>query len=118
MALDTGFLDYVLDQLGDLPELTSQRLFSGVSIYSGGVIFAIIFADQLFFKTDAQSRPAYVSRGMKGFRTRKDKPDLNMSYYTVPVEVMENRPLLVEWARRALTVSARPTTKRSGKPQG
>lgn len=101
---DSGFLDFVLDQLSSLPGVESRAMFGGHGIYGGGTFFAIAYRGRLFFRVDDGSRPEYVARGMKPFR-----PGANMtmgSYYEVPADVLEDARELVRWARVSVKASA------------
>jgi DNA transformation protein len=108
MAVSEGYRQFVLDQLAPLGRVTAERLFGGVGLYLDEVIFGLIFNDQLYFKTDDASRVEYKRLGMQGFRThsRKRAPKLRMSYYTVPVDVIEDPQKLATWARTALEVAS------------
>ena len=64
---DEGFREFVEDQLSTL-DVTLHRMFGGYGIYQGPVFFGIIYAGQLFFKTDVSTRGAYADRGMKPFQ--------------------------------------------------
>ena len=106
------FRDFVLDQLARVPELRSKRMFGGVGLYSGELFFAIVAADELFFKVDDSNRPAYEAAGSEPFRPLADpKRPVSMSYWRVPIEVLEDPAELVVWARAAIhaagTASAR-----------
>jgi DNA transformation protein len=107
MAVSEGYRQFVLDQLTPLGRVTTARLFGGVGLYVDEVIFGLIFNDQLYFKTDDASRTEYQRLGMQGFRTHSKQraPKLRMSYYTVPVDVIENPEALATWARTALAVA-------------
>ena len=103
---DDSFKDFVLDQLGALPELRAKAMFGAHGLYSGGHFFAILDEGRLFFKTDAQSQSDYTARGMSAFTCESKGRVLTMSYHEVPPEVLECAPELTEWARRAVRIAA------------
>jgi DNA transformation protein len=116
MPVSSDYLQYILEQLARLPRVTSRRMFGGVGLYSDGVFFAIIDNDTVFFKVDDSTRATYVERGGEPFRPYKDRPEVSMSYFQVPAEILEDADELVPWARaavRAAVVSAE--TKRAPK---
>lgn len=102
MPVSSDYLQYVLEQLARLPRVTSRRMFGGIGLYSDGVFFGIIDNDTLFFKTDDSTRERYVALGSQPFRPYKDRPEVSMSYFHVPVEVLEDADELVPWARGAV----------------
>jgi DNA transformation protein and related proteins len=103
MTVSSDFKDYVHDQLRLLPCITSRRMFGGIGLYSGGVFFALIAQDTLYFKVDDSNRPDYVQRGARAFKPFPDKPA--MGYYEVPSEVLEDVEELACWARRSVAVA-------------
>jgi DNA transformation protein len=114
------YLAYVLEQLAGMGHLTSRRMFGGAGIYCGGLFFALIFRDQLYFKVDDTNRSEYEKLGMERFRPYADRPHLSMTYYTVPVEVLEDNEQLTEWGRRAVAAAlnstkAKPSARTGGK---
>jgi len=115
------FRDFVLDQLARVPELRSKSMFGGVGLYSGERFFGIVAADELFLKVDDSNRAAYEAAGSEPFRPLADpKRPVSMSYWRVPIEVLEDPTELVVWARAAIhaasAASARkPRAKRKPK---
>ncbi len=61
---DDSFKEFVLDQLGALPELRARAMFGAHGIYSGETFFGILDEGRLFFKTDAAIAADYTARGM------------------------------------------------------
>jgi DNA transformation protein len=117
MAVSNEYLQYVLEQLSALTNVTSRRLFGGIGLYSEGFFFGLIDNDTLFFKVDDSNRSDYVARGMAAFRPFPDKPDLSMSYFTVPADALEDADELAAWARKSVTVAiATAKPRRAARP--
>jgi DNA transformation protein and related proteins len=124
MAVSSDYLQYVLEQLAGLAQVTSRRMFGGMGLYCDGVFFGLIDDDTLFFKVDDSNRGDYVARGMAAFRPFKDRPDQSMAYFEVPADALEDRDELALWARKSVAAalaspgrSARkPARKPGGKP--
>lgn len=98
---DDSFKEFVLDQLRELPGVTSRAMFGGYGVYQGEVFFGIIHQGRLYFKTDDRTRPAYMKKGMKPFRPNA-KQTLK-TYYEIPVEIIEDGEQLTTWAGRAVS---------------
>jgi DNA transformation protein and related proteins len=107
MAVGAAFLEYVLEQLAKLGGLRKRRMFGAVGLYCDDRFFAVIDDDTLFFKVDDATRGDYLSRGMKPFMPYKDKPDVSMSYFTVPADVIDDAEELVAWARKSAAAAER-----------
>jgi DNA transformation protein len=88
-------------------------MFGGLGLYSRGTFFGLLYKDRLYFKTDESTRPEYEARGSEGFRPR---PGVNvqMTYYTVPADVLEDEDELVQWAHKAVAAAlAKEASKRA-----
>jgi DNA transformation protein and related proteins len=90
MPVSSDYLQYVLEQLARLPRVSSRRMFGAIGLYSDTVFFGIIDNDTLFFKVDDSTRERYVTRGSQPFRPYKDRPEVSMSYFHVPADVLED----------------------------
>ena len=82
------YLDYVLEQLGELGPVTSRAMFGGHGLYLGDQFFAIVYRDRLYFKTDEASRAEYEARDSEPFRPNARQT--LKSYWEVPAEVVEH----------------------------
>jgi len=89
-----------LDRLAALGEITSNPMFGGHGIYWNDVIFGIRFRGRLYFKVNDHSKGDYQARGMGPFRPN-ERQTLK-SDYEVPPEVLDDREVLLSWAREAI----------------
>ena len=101
-----SFKEFVLDQLGALPDVRARAMFGAHGLYQGEAFFAILDEGRLFFKTDAASAADYTTRGMEPFAYESKGRAVTMSYHEVPPDVLENAPELVAWAQRAIRAAA------------
>jgi DNA transformation protein and related proteins len=108
MAVSDDYLQYALEQLKGLGQVTPRRMFGGVGLYHDARFFAIIMADTLYFKVNDSNRGDYDSRGMRRFRPYADKPHLSMTYYEVPADTLEDADECVLWARKSVEASNGP----------
>jgi DNA transformation protein len=113
------FGDFALDQLARVPQLRSKRMFGGIGLYSGDAFFGILAADELFFKVDDSNRSAYQAAGSEPFRPVANRR-VSMSYWRVPLEVLEDRGELATWALAAIRAAgnAAAPRKRGAKRRG
>ena len=110
MARDDSFADFILDQLGGLPDIDCRAMFGGHGIYQDEIFFGIVAKGRLYFKTNAGSAVLYRRRRMKPFRPNAKQTLKN--YYEVPVKVLEDRDELAEWATRAIEVAREASHRR------
>lgn len=112
MPVSDEYLTYVADQLECLGPVQSKRMFGGAGLYFDGLFFAVIADDVLYFKVDDSNRADYEAEGMEAFRPFPDKNrSMVMGYYQVPIDVLENKETLKEWAEKALRVAERKANK-------
>ena len=117
MAVRAQYLAYLLEQLGNLPNLRSRRMFSGAGLYSGDLFFGLVHDDTLFFKTDGSNSADYIARQMPKFMPFPDRPKAVMSYYQVPADVIEDAETLVAWARKSVAVALSAQAAKAPKPR-
>lgn len=106
---DDAFKDYCLEQLEGLGRVTARAMFGGHGLYFGAVFFGIVFRGKLYFRTDGDTRTAYVEQGMEPFRPSETQT--LKTYYEVPGEVLEKAEDAVRWAGQA--VVSRPARSRA-----
>jgi DNA transformation protein len=111
MAVSEQYLDYVVDQLACIGQVTAKKMFGGVGLYHDEFFFGLIAGDVLFFKVDDVNRPAYEAAGAEPFKPYGDG-SYSMSYYEVPVDVLEDVDKLREWARAAVSAAERKASSR------
>lgn len=110
MPVSNEYITYVIDQLECLGPIRSRRMFGGAGLYFDSLFFALVADDVLYFKVDDSNRPDYEEASMEAFRPFPDKPTV-MGYYQVPIDVLENRDLLRDWAAKALSAAERKADK-------
>ena len=93
---ESGFKDFILDQLADLRQVTTRAMFGGHGIYHGAKFFGIIHKDRLYFKVTPKTVGRYTGKGMKPFRPNA-KQTLK-SFYEVPIDILEDTEQVVDWA--------------------
>ncbi|HTG18023.1 MAG TPA: TfoX/Sxy family protein [Blastocatellia bacterium] len=111
MPVSKEYLEYVLDQLECIGPVVSKRMFGGIGLYSDGLFFGLIDDDILYFKVDDATRPGYLKAKANPFDPYGDGNG-SMSYYSVPVEVLEDTDELKVWARASVEAARRKAANR------
>ena len=110
MPVSNEYLTYVIDQLECAGPVQSRRMFGGAGLYCDGLFFALIADDVLYFKVDDSNRPDFEEAQMEAFRPFPEK-SMVMGYYQVPIDVLESKETLKEWAEKAVHVAERKANK-------
>ena len=118
MSVSKDFVDYVVEQLRLLGVVTPRRMFGGVGLYYDGLFFGLIDDDTLFLKVDDSNRSDFERLGSKPFVPMRDKPEVSMSYFDVPAEVLDDVEALSAWARKSALVARAAVAKKPQAPKG
>ena len=89
-------------------------MFGGFGLYAGDAFFGILAADVLYLKVGDSNRADYTKVKAQPFQPFTDGK-MSMSYYAVPLNVLESAPTLALWASRSIAV-ARQAKKPSRSP--
>lgn len=113
MSKRSGFVDYLVEQLAPLGEVSAKSMFGGWGIYHEGRMFALVADDTLYFKVDDANRADFEREGLQAFRyQRTDREVAVMSYYQPPAAAIDDRELLCAWARKGIEAAARSAAKK------
>ncbi len=115
MAVSDEYLVFLTDQLSDLGEVTSRRMFGAAGLYCGPHFFAIVDDDVLYFKVDDTNRADYEAAACGPFTYTTERGTAVMNYYEVPIDVLESKDLICQWAQKAIQVAATAKTKKKTK---
>ena len=115
MAVTKDFLLYVLEQLHLLGPVTSRRMFGGVGLYADSLFFALIDDDTLYLKVDDSNRAGFLRHGCKAFKPYADRPEVSMSYYSAPAEVLDDAEELQRWATQSVAVARNASARKARK---
>jgi len=101
MPVSEEFIEYAMDQLETLGEVSCRRMFGGAGLFLGGAMFALIADDTLYLKANAATVEPFISRNCRQFKPWTHKDTL-MPYWEVPPEILEDAAELTSWAGRSL----------------
>jgi len=109
------YLDFVVEWLSPLGEITARNMMGGHVLYCGGTVFALIADNALYLKADDVTRPQFEALGLKPFQPFPDQPG-TMQYYPPPAEFFEDAEAREEWGGAAVKCGLRARTKGKKKP--
>ena len=109
MAVSADFLEMVREACRFVPELSSRRMFGGVGVFCGRAMFAIIAADALYLKSDAENREAFEAEGLEPFLVGPDKRAIG--YRQAPESVFEDEDEARRWIGLAVDAALRKAAR-------
>lgn len=117
MTMSPEFRDYLLDMLRPLGEVAARPMFGGGGLYLEGLMFALVFDDVLFLKTDAENRGDFEARDMAPIAYEREGRDelVEMSYWEAPPELMDDADEMCAWSRRAWQAARRASAKKKSR---
>ena len=106
------FIHFLQDQFAPLGGFSPRRMFGGWGLFRDGRMFALVADDELFLKGDAETRGAFLQGGAAPFVYAKKDRQIEMSYFSVPAEILEDVEMLREWVDLAIAAAARASVSR------
>jgi DNA transformation protein len=114
MSNSPSFVQHALDLLSGLGPVRARAMFGGHGLYSGDVMFALLDDDELFLKTDDESRPRFVEAGC---RMWVYPGAAETHYYRPPDDAHEDGEAMLPWASLALAAAQRTRAAKARKPR-
>ena len=106
-SVSSGFQDFILDLLGPLDPMP-RRMFSGVGLFHGGVMFGLLVRDAMYLRVDDITRERFERAGSEPFSYRRGERQVSLSaYYVVPEGLLDQQDDLLQWARGAIEAARR-----------
>jgi DNA transformation protein len=106
MATSQLTIDYYLDKLSLVEELSYKRMFGGVGFFSNKKMFGMLSSTEEFrLKVDDSNRTRYEEKGMEPLTMTSKRGTGTMPYYQVPEEVVSDPEVLKEWADLSIVVA-------------
>jgi DNA transformation protein and related proteins len=101
------FIAFVCDQLRPWAPVAARRMFGGHGIFRSDIMFALVHADTLYFRTDAATSAEYAAAGMEPFRYDRAGRSVALGYHEVPADLLDEPDRLAAWADKAYRVALR-----------
>ena len=113
MSFDEGLFAWVEDALEPIGAVTLRKMMGGATLYLDGIIFAILFEDGIWLKSDAESDAVWDSEGCERFAfTMKDGKVESMNYRTAPGDAYDDPEAMQHWARLAVEAGLRAAARK------
>ena len=107
------FAAHCVELLSPLGPARARRMFGGHGFYVDDVFIALTFADRLYLKADAQTRPRFEAAGCEPFVYDSAGKQVSLGYWSAPDDTMESPLQMLPWARLAMEAGLRA---RNAKP--
>lgn len=115
MPRRSEFVEYLVEMLRPLGEVSARSMFGGWGVYAGERFFAIVAGETLYLKADDVNREEFTGRGLAPFRYERNGRMAEVDYFQAPPEALDDRELLCAWAQKGLAASERAAAKKKTK---
>jgi DNA transformation protein len=112
MPCSTSFVDHALDLLAGLGPVQARRMFGGYGVFLRGVMFGLLDDDELFLKTDDQSRERFTAAGCRRWSWNGS---VETGYFRPPDEAHEDAEAMLPWGRMGIEAALRKKASREAK---
>ncbi len=106
------FVEHCLELFASLGHARARRMFGGHGLYVDDLFIAIVAADRLYLKVDAESRPAFEAAGCAPFVYGAKSRSISLGYFTAPDDAVDSPAAMQPWARLALEAALRASNSR------
>jgi len=104
------FVDYVVELMAGWAAVTARKMFGGHGLYREGLMFALIVADELFFKTDEENVAQFERADSHPFVYQSRDRTVQLSYWSAPASSLDSPPEMCGWCQSAYGAALRAQT--------
>jgi DNA transformation protein len=105
-------IPHLLELLAPLGPVSARRMFGGVGLFRGELMFGLVARDELFLKVGDANRADYEAAGEAPFSYEtKNGTHTIRSFWRCPPELLDDPETFLDWARKAVDESAAARAK-------
>jgi DNA transformation protein and related proteins len=114
MVASDSFAEFLREQLAPLGRVTMRRMFGKTGVFCGGVMFAMVADDTLYFRVDDHNRAAFrEAEAFPPLSYEKRGSSIDLSFWRAPERLFDEPDELMTWARAAAAAAHRVAAKRT-----
>jgi DNA transformation protein len=111
-----GFVAFAVELLSRVGPVRARAMFGGHGVYCGDLMIGLVDDDELFLKTDGESRPRFEEVGCRQWVFTGGGKEMRSSYFRPPDEAHESPEDMEPWGWLALEAARRAAKVKSSKP--
>lgn len=109
-----AFVEHCVELLAPQGPVSAKRMFGGWGVYVDGLFIALIAADRLYLKVDADAMPVFRAAGCEPFCYDSQGHSTTLGYWSAPDDAIDSPTAMQPWARLALRAAV---AARAAKPR-
>ena len=115
MAVDMGLVAWAEEALAPLGSITFRRMMGAGVLYCDGIVFAVVDAEALYFKSDADSAQLWDAADCPPFTFESKGETVATKYRRAPADVYDDGDAMCAWAGIAIAAGLRAATAKKPK---
>jgi DNA transformation protein len=113
MVASDSFAEFLREQLAPVGRVTMRRMFGKTGVFCGGLMFAMVRDDALYFRVDDHNQAAFKeAQSFPPLDYEKKGSKIDLAFWRAPERLFDEPDELVAWARAALGAARRVAAKR------
>jgi DNA transformation protein len=116
MAVSEAFVDALREVLEFTPELRLKRMFGGVGVFTGYMMFGLAIDDVLYLKADADSAGRFDAEDLEPFvYVAKGERSTSLGYRRAPDALWDDAETARDWSRAGIDAALRAKARKAPK---
>jgi DNA transformation protein len=103
----SDFIEYLHEVFAGFGDITTRRMFGAHGIYRDGLMFGLYAQGRLYLKTDAYNLAQFTAEHCEPFRFVQRGKQVQLSYWSAPEFILDDRELAADWAHSAYDAAMR-----------
>ncbi len=112
MPESPGFVDFAVELLSRIGPVRARAMFGGHGVYCGDLMIGLVDDDELFLKTDGETRPRFEGAGCRQWVYTGGGKEMRSSYFRPPDEAHDSPEDMEPWGRLALGAARRAAAEK------
>jgi len=113
MAADPEFLSHITDLFSGFGPIRIGRLFGGTSLYVDDAMFAVVFGDTVFMKSDTSTRARFDDAGSVAFSYETKKGERVIpGLMSLPESALDDPEEALGWMAVSMVPARQAAAKR------
>ncbi len=107
-----GFVAFAVELLSRVGPVRARAMFGGHGVYCGDLMIGLVDDDELFLKTDGETRPRFEAAGCRQWIYTGGGKEMRSSYFRPPDEAHDSPEEMEAWGRLALGAARRAAAEK------
>jgi DNA transformation protein len=99
------FIHSLNDVFAQLHPFTHKRMFGGYGLFKQGLMFALVFDDEVYLKANKHTQEEFIKQGCEAFIYTRQKKPVSLQYYLAPETIFDDPDDASYWGQLAFNAA-------------